>query len=178
MLEVTWRRQWRQCVWETAEHWALCRRVGKVRRTLTSTRFQLGMPIVTTNTGLKCCFKLCAYLFCLLKKTWIPTCTVSINKKGQILFLFSIQCCERWGPDRSRAQCFYEGQDPLFSGRSKVTASETLHCPLVLHPLPLSLTLIKRTDSHTSTLSENCLRNNRLFGVYVFCRQCSSYFST
>lgn len=89
-------------------------RERKVRRTLTSTRFQLHMPTATTNTGLKCCFKLRVYLFYLLKKT-LHTYTHYLDKykSTKSLFLFfGVQHTGGWGRVRSRAGCFYEGQDP------------------------------------------------------------------
>lgn len=88
-------------------------RERKVRRTLTSTRFRHHMPTVTTNTGLKCCFKLCVYLFYLSKKT-LHTYTHYLDKykAPNPCSCFRVQHTEGWGWVHSRAWCFYEGQDP------------------------------------------------------------------
>lgn len=88
-------------------------RERKVRRTLTSTRFQLHMPTVTTSTGLKCCFKLCVYLFYLLKKT-LHTYVHYLDKykAPNPCSCFQDQHTDGCGWVHSRAWCFYEGQDP------------------------------------------------------------------
>lgn len=87
-------------------------RERKVRRTLTSTRFQLHMPTATTNTGLKCCFKLCVYLLYLLKKT-LHTYTHYLDKykAPNPCSCFRVQLTGGRARSHSRAWCFYEGQD-------------------------------------------------------------------
>lgn len=95
-------------------------RERKVRRTLTSTRFQLHMPTVTTNTGLKCCFKLCVYLFYLLKKT-LHTYTHYLDKykTPKSLFLFSRSARRRVGLGFKQSLMFLQGSGPFFSVSSQ-----------------------------------------------------------
>lgn len=90
-----------------------CTRERKVRRTLTSTRLQLHMPTATANTGLRCCFKLCVYLFYLLKKT-LHTYTHYLDKykAPNLCSCFRVQLTEWWGWVPLRARCFYRGQGP------------------------------------------------------------------
>lgn len=104
------------CVWECVVSRTQCtvyQRERKVRRTLTSTRFQHHMPTVTTNRGLKCCFKLCVYLFYLLKKT-LHTYTHYFDKykAPNPCSCFRVQHTDGWGWVHSGAWCFYQGQDP------------------------------------------------------------------
>lgn len=117
-VSKVWTRKWSEtfvsvCLWVCSQQNTVYQRERKVRRTLTSTRFQRHMPTVTTNTGLKCCFKLCVYLFYLLKKT-LHTYTHYLDKykAPNPCSCFWVQHTEEWGWVHSRAWCFYEGQDP------------------------------------------------------------------
>lgn len=129
-------------------HCTLYQRERKVRRTLTSTRFQLHMPTVTTNTGLKCCFKLCVYLFYLLKKT-LHTYTDYLDKykAANPCSCFRVQHSEGWGWLLVEPGIFTGVKTLLFSVQSEVRTSETLQCPLVLHCLSAEAT--KHTPLHT-----------------------------
>lgn len=122
-------------VWVSRQQNTVYRGERKVRRTLTSTRFQLRMPTATTNTGLRCCFKLCVYLFYLLKKTW-HTYTRYLHKykAAESLFLFLGSAHRRVGSVSECSLVFSRGVKTRLVGvQSEVRASETLQCPLVLH---------------------------------------------
>lgn len=126
----------------------------KVRRTPTSNRFQLHMPTVTTNSALKCCFKLSVYLFYLLKKTWHTyTQYLDKHKAPNPRSCFWVQFTEGLGRARSGAQCFYEGQDPSLH---RPVRGQSQWNPAVPSSAALSASYTAKITSPSSARSTEC----------------------
>lgn len=100
------------------------------------------MPTVTTNAGLKCCFKLYVYLFYLLKKT-LHTYTHCLDKykAPKSCFCFRVQHTDGWGWLHSWAWCFYGVRTSSFQspvrghGNTAVPSSAAVCLLIPLTPL-------------------------------------------